>query len=179
MTATAAPPVACPGEAGFADWVARHRPALLRAAVAITGDPHRAEDVLQGALLRVLPRWSSIRDGAAVDSYVRRTMLHQHISWCRQPSYRHESAHGEVPEPAGGGLGASSPAGPDGELWPLVATLPPRQRSTVALRFYEGLSVAETAAVLGCSPGTVKSNSHPALARLRAMIEHDDLPVAG
>lgn len=179
MTATAAPPEAGPCESGFADWVARRRPALLRAAVAITGDPHRAEDVLQGALLRVLPHWSSIRDGAAADSYVRRTMLHQHISWCRQPSYRHESTHGEVPEPAGGGLGASSPAGPDGELWPLVATLPPRQRSTVALRFYEGLSVAETAAVLGCSPGTVKSNSHHALARLRAMLEHDDLPVAG
>jgi len=168
-----------PGLADYADYVALRRPALLRAAVAITGDPHRAEDVLQGALLRVLPRWSSIRDGAAADAYVRRTMLHQHISWCRQPSYRHESAHGEVPEPAGGGLGASSPAGPGGELWPLVATLPPRQRSTVALRFYEGLSVAETAAVLGCSPGTVKSNSHHALARLRAMIEHDDLPVAG
>lgn len=167
------------GEACFADYVARHRPALLRAAVAITGDPHRAEDVLQGALLRVLPHWPSIRDGAAADSYVRRTMLHQHISWCRQPSYRNESVRSEVPEPAGGGLGDLSPAGRSGDLWLLVATLPPRQRSTVALRFYEGLSVAETAAVLGCSSGTVKSNSHHALARLRAMIEHDDLPVAG
>ena len=179
MTTTAAPTVGLPGETGFADFVARSRPALLRAAVAITGDPHRAEDVLQGALLRVLPHWSSIRDGAAADAYVRRAMLHQHISWCRQPSYRLESVHSEVPEPAGGGLGASSPTNQCRELWPLVATLPPRQRSTVALRFYEGLSVAETAAVLGCSPGTVKSNSHHALARLRAMIELDDLPVAG
>jgi RNA polymerase sigma-70 factor (sigma-E family) len=175
MAATVVPS----GQACFADYVARHRPALLRAAVAITGDPHRAEDVLQGALLRVLPHWPSIRDGAAADSYVRRTMLHQHISWCRRPSYRHESVRSEVPEPAGGGLGDPSPAGRSGDLWSLVATLPPRQRSTVALRFYEGLSVAETAAVLGCSPGTVKSNSHHALARLRAMIEHDDLPVAG
>jgi RNA polymerase sigma-70 factor (sigma-E family) len=168
-----------PGLADYADFVALHRPALLRAAVAITGDPHRAEDVLQGALLRVLPRWSSIRDGAAADAYVRRAMLHQHISWCRQPSYRHESVRSEVPEPTGGGLGDSSPGRVPGELWPLVAALPSRQRSTVALRFYEGLSVAETAAALGCSPGTVKSNTHHALARLRAMIEHDDLPVAG
>lgn len=168
-----------PGLADYADFVALRRPALLRAAVAITGDPHRAEDVLQGALLRVLPRWSSIRDGAAADAYVRRAMLHQHISWCRQPSYRHESVRSEVPEPTGGGLGASPPGHVPGELWPFVAALPPRQRSTVALRFYEGLSVAETATALGCSPGTVKSNTHHALARLRAMIEHDDLPVAG
>jgi RNA polymerase sigma-70 factor (sigma-E family) len=165
--------------AGFADFVARRRPALLRAAVAITGDPHRAEDVLQGALLRVLPRWSTIRDADAADAYVRRAMLHQHISWCRQPSYRRESVRSEVPEPAGGGLGASHPPIAGEELWPLVAALPPRQRSTVALRFYEGLSVAETAATLGCSPGTVKSNTHHALASLRAMIEHDDLAVAG
>jgi RNA polymerase sigma-70 factor (sigma-E family) len=167
------------GDTCFATWVARRRPALLRAATAMTGDPHRAEDVLQGALLRVLPHWSAIRDPEAADSYVRRAMLHQHISWCRRPSYRNESVRSEVPEPTGGGLGTSLPAdGPDG-LWPLVAALPPRQRSTVALRFYEGLSVVETAAALGCSPGTVKSNTHHALARLRAMMAQDDLPVAG
>ncbi|KRF35257.1 SigE family RNA polymerase sigma factor [Nocardioides sp. Soil805] len=163
----------------FATWVAVRRPALLRAATAITGDPHRAEDVLQGALLRVLPHWAAIRDPGAADSYVRRAMLNQHISWCRQPSYRHESVRSEVPEPTGGGLGTSVPASRAGELWHLVAALPPRQRSTIALRFYEGLSVAETAAALGCSSGTVKSNTHHALARLRAMLARDDLAVAG
>ncbi len=178
MAPTAAATAAGDGEA-FAAWVALRRPSLLRVATAITGDRHRAEDVLQGALVRVLPHWSAIRDPEAADSYVRRAMLHQHISWCRRPSYRLESVRAEVPEPTGGGLGTSVPPGGTGELWSLVAALPPRQRSTVALRFYEGLSVAETAAALGCSPGTVKSNTHHALARLRAMMAQDDLPVAG
>jgi RNA polymerase sigma-70 factor (sigma-E family) len=165
---------------GLADFVALRRPALLRAAVAITGDPHGAEDVLQAALVRVLPHWSGIRDAGAAESYVRRAILHQHISWSRRPAYRHESSRSEVPEPAGGGLGGQAgPAGRDSDLWQHVAALPPRQRSTVALRFWEGLSVAETAAALGCSPGTVKSNTHHALARLRGVVERDDLPVAG
>ncbi|WP_234412262.1 SigE family RNA polymerase sigma factor [Nocardioides sediminis] len=168
----------------LADFVALRRPALLRAAVAITGDEHRAEDVLQAALLRVLPHWSEIRDAAAAEAYVRRAVLHQHISWCRRAAHRHETVRSEVPEPAGGGLGdqawdQAQPRGRHSDLWRHVAALPPRQRSTVALRFYEGLSVAETATALGCSPGTVKSNTHHALARLRAVVERDDLPVAG
>lgn len=164
----------------LAEFVALRRPALLRAAVAITGDPHRAEDVLQAALLRVLPHWSEIRDPAAAEAYVRRAVLHQHISWCRRAAHRHESVRSEVPEPAGGGLGDQAlPGGRHSDLWRHVAALPPRQRSTVALRFYEGLSVAETATALGCSPGTVKSNTHHALARLRAVVERDDLAVAG
>lgn len=178
-TAVVPAAVAAQDDTSFAAWVAVRRPALLRVATAITGDPHRAEDVLQGALLRVLPHWPAIRDPEAADSYVRTAMLHQHISWCRRASYRLESVRSEVPEPTGGGLGASLSPGRGGDLWPLVAALPPRQRSTVALRFYEGLSVAETAAALRCSPGTVKSNTHHALAALRAMIDRDDLAVAG
>ena len=161
----------------FAEYVALRRPALLRAAVAISGDAHVAEDLLHTALLRVLPRWSSIRDRGAADAYVRRTMRNQHYTWCRQPVRRRERAAAEVPEPRGGGFEAS--IRDEVGLWDLVLALPPRQRATVVLRFYEGLSVLETASALGCSPGTVKSNTHRALATMRARVERADLALAG
>ena len=168
----------------FATYVATRRAALLRAATAITGDPHSAEDLLQSALASVCSRWESLRDHRAADAYVRRAMVNHHASWYRQAWRRHERSFGQLPEPqrrwADGATGAAAAAGdhgsPDGgahggrSLWPLVAGLPPRQRAAVALRYYEGLSEAETARVLGCSLGTVKSNTSRGLATLRRLV---------
>ena len=152
----------------FAAYVAERRPALLRWARAVAGDPHTAEDLLQAALVRVLPHWGDLREPAAADAYVRRTILRQHNSWQRQPWRRDERPTEVVPEPD---ASHDLPDSPDpyvgAELWRLVSVLPAQQRAAVALRFYEGLSVAETAAVLGCSPGTVKSNTSRGLAALR------------
>ena len=123
----------------FADYVARQRPALLRAARAIAGDAHSAEDLLQCALVRVLPHWSAIREPSAADAYIRRAMRNQHASWYRQKWRSQEHAFADVPD-----LKPSwdRHPGTDTALWPLVAALPPAQRSAVALRYYEGLSVA-------------------------------------
>ena len=122
----------------FADYVARQRPALLRAARAIAGDANSAEDLLQCALVRVLPHWSAIREPSAADAYIRRAMRNQHASWYRQKWRSQERAFADVPD-----LKPSwdSHPGTDTALWPLVAALPPAQRSAVALRYYEGLSV--------------------------------------
>lgn len=164
----------------FASYVAARRPALLRWARAVAGDPHSAEDLLQDSLVRVLPRWDGIREGAAADAYVRRTITRQYVSWQRQPWRRDEVASAAVPEtgrtahrvghpaaqPAAGQEVAPETAG---RLWDLVLALPPQQRAAVALRYYEQLSVAETAAVLGCSTGTVKSNTSRGLAALRRL----------
>ncbi|MFC5175954.1 SigE family RNA polymerase sigma factor [Nocardioides taihuensis] len=150
-----------------AAWVTAHRPALLRAARAIAGDPDRAEDLLHGALVRVLPRWSSIRDHGAAEAYVRRTMENLQRSWYRRASHRHERATAVVPEPEPDPWSDPAPLVAEVPLWPLVAGLPARQRAAVVLRFYEGLSVAETAAALGCSTGTVKSNTSRGLDTLR------------
>lgn len=162
--------------ASFTSYVAERRPALLRAARAITHDDHAAEDLLQAALVSVMPHWHSLRDRRAADSYVRRTMVNQHISWTRQPRWRHELTVAQLPDRvvAVGEDGDSD--GLEATMWSLVAELPPSQRATIVLRFWEGMSVSETAAALGCSTGTVKSNTHHALAGLRRRVA---LPQAG
>lgn len=147
----------------FASYVAARRPALLRWAWSVAGDPHTAEDLLQASLVRVLARWDTLRDRAAADAYVRRTITHQHVSWHRQAWRRREVGTARLPEvPTAPSVDADR-----GELWALVLDLPAAQRATVVLRYYEELSVAETAAVLGCSTGTVKSNTSRGLAALR------------
>ncbi|MDT0185582.1 SigE family RNA polymerase sigma factor [Microbacterium sp. ARD31] len=150
----------------FASYVAARRPALLRWARMVAGDPHTAEDLLQASLVRVLPHWEAIRDLAAADAYVRRTITRQHVSWQRQPWRRDERPTDTLPERIGPDTAVPEV---EDELWGLVLDLPAQQRAAVALRFYEGLSVAETAVVLGCSPGTVKSNTSRGLAALRRL----------
>jgi RNA polymerase sigma-70 factor (sigma-E family) len=152
----------------FETYVAERRPALLRWARAVAGDPHTAEDLLQASLVRVLPRWGSIREGAATDAYVRRTITRQYVSWQRQPWRRDEVVSAGLPETATGTPDLRDPHEAR-EVWGLVLALPARQRAAVALRFYEQLSVAETAEVLGCSAGTVKSNTSRGLAALRRL----------
>lgn len=149
----------------FASYVAARRPVLLRWAWSVTGDPHTAEDVLQASLVRVLARWDDLRDKCAADAYLRRTIVRQHVSWHRQPWRHGEVSTADVPDRAGTPGPVESSGG--GELWTLVCELPAQQRAAVVLRYYEQLSIAETAAVLGCSTGTVKSNTHRALAALR------------
>ena len=162
----------------FAEYVARRRPALLRTARAITRDPHSAEDLLQSALIGVYQHWSAIRDPRAADAYTRRAMRHRYTSWFRQKWRTRERSFAQVPdrEPSWDRL-----RGTDAELWRLVTALPAAQRSAVALRHYEGFSVAEAARALGCSPGTVKSNTSRGLATLRRWIcEVDsDIDLAG
>jgi RNA polymerase sigma-70 factor (sigma-E family) len=158
-------------ETDFAAYVAERRPALLRFARSVASDPHTAEDLLQATLVRVLPHWGRIRERDAADAYVRRTITRQHISWQRQPWRRDEVVRDSVPEPAPHAP-TDAPAGVSpspGAVWGMVLALPAQQRAAVALRYYEQLSVAETAAVLGCTTGTVKSNTSRGLAALRRL----------
>jgi RNA polymerase sigma-70 factor (sigma-E family) len=161
----------------FATYVAERRESLLRAARAISGDPDLAEDLLHTALARVLPHWSTLRDQGAADAYVRRAMVNQHLTWCRQRSRRPERVTDQVPEPRGGGFETS--VRDELGLWPMVTALPRRQRSAVVLRYYEGLSVQETSQVLRCSTGTVKSTTHRGLATLRRRAVEAGLAPAG
>jgi RNA polymerase sigma-70 factor (sigma-E family) len=159
-------------EAEFTEFVRTHGDALLRYARLLVPDEVEAEDVLQVALLRVLKHWpEQLR---SPEAYARSVL----VNLGRDRARRRHLVPVPVPEssdPTGGDLAP----GPDpadaisarARLDQVLAALPPRQRVTVVLRVLEGLSEAETAAAMGCSAGTVKSNLSRGLANARAALE--------
>ncbi|NYI05870.1 SigE family RNA polymerase sigma factor [Allostreptomyces psammosilenae] len=152
------------GAPDFEEFVAAHGPRLLRVAWLLTGDAHQAEDLLQTVLARVWPKWRRIAHGNP-EAYVRKAMVHTHASWWRR-RWRGEVPHGELPDRAGP-EDAFEAVHLERSLAAAVRSLPVRQRAVVVLRYFEDLSVEETARVLGCRPGTVKSQAAKALRVLR------------
>ena len=149
----------------FRSYVAARSPALLRTAYMLTGNRADAEDLLQTALAKTYLAWERIRDREAVDGYVRRVMVNTQTSWWRRRKVD-EYATDELPERPTG-RDATADLDLHDALWTALSTLPKRQRAMVVLRFYEDLSEAETAQVMGVSVGTVKSTTSRALAKLR------------
>jgi RNA polymerase sigma-70 factor (sigma-E family) len=157
----------------FDDFVAASSTALLRTAYLLTGDRGHAEDMLQTALLRAARRWSSARD--APEPYVRRVLVNLSHDRRRRLFRRPR----EAPLPPDPDLVPGSDPGIDrlheqGSLMRALATLPIRQRQVVVLRYFEDLSVEQTAQLLGCATGTVKSYASRALSRLRDVLAEDD-----
>jgi RNA polymerase sigma-70 factor (sigma-E family) len=134
---------------------------LLRTAYLLTQDYALAEDLLQTALAKVWFAWSRI-DGGDPEPYVRKVLVNTYSTWWRR-RWNGEQPTEELPESAGpDGLAAERT-----DLWRALRQLPRRQRAVVVLRYYEDLSEAETARILGCSAGTVKSQTSKAFAKLR------------
>src|SRR6478735_6449368 len=150
----------------FSEYMAARWSALYRTAYLLTGEHHRAEDLLQDALARTCVRWHSIRERGATDAYVRKVMLNQASrQWRRRGR---ETVTDELPDAGqGGGLDVRAD---HLALWEAIRSLPPRMRATVVLRYIEDLSEQETADALGVSRGSVKSQTHHALKRLRAAV---------
>jgi RNA polymerase sigma-70 factor (sigma-E family) len=138
-------------------------PEFLRFGVTLTGNAHDAADLVQGALESTGKRWRTVRDGADVTAYVKRAMVNGHISRWRR--LRREWLTDQTLED----LVSNATPLPLSEqpMWVALAALPPRQRAVLVLRYYEDLSEVDIADVLGCSPGTVKSQASKALASLR------------
>ncbi len=151
---------------GFREFVIARGPALSRTALLLTGSHHAAEDLVQEALVKAALRWRKLTAEGDPEAYLRRVMVNDRITWWRRR--RRESVMATVPE----GASTEGSETVDGrlDLAAALATLAPRQRAVVVLRFYEDLSVEETAALLRCSPGTVKSQTSDALARLRRLV---------
>ncbi len=155
----------------FADFVRGHRGRLVRTAQLLTaGDAHLAEDLVQTALVRVYLSWGKVRSEPA--AYARRVLVNAFIDHRRKPFVRREQAHDELPD----GASYDGPAAIDPELIAALADLPERMRAAVVLRHVQDLSVDETAAVLGCTAGTVKSQTARGLDKLRARLS---LPAPG
>ncbi|SFQ99817.1 RNA polymerase sigma-70 factor, sigma-E family [Lentzea waywayandensis] len=147
---------------GFEEFVATASPRLLRTAFLLTRDAGHAEDLLQTALARAWRAWNRI-DGDP-EPYVRRIIVNSHATWWRR-RWRGEEPTADLPERPG-----ESPQSAVDErewLWQALGRLPRRQRTVLVLRFYEDLTEAQVAGLLGCSVGTVKSQASKALAKLR------------
>lgn len=163
---------------GFREFLAARQSHLLRAAWVLTGDVQLAEDLLQTALVKVLPRWERLARDGALEPYLRKTMINTATSWWRR-RWHGEVPSGHVPsltarhgarwEPVGGGA-AFEAIDDRSVLGAALRALPARQRAVVLLRYYLDMSEAETAAMLGCSLGTVKSQNSKALAALRGRL---------
>ncbi len=149
----------------FAAFVAARGTSMFRLACLLTGSPSEAEDLVQDSLEKVYLRWSRVSGADAPYPYVRRLMVNTLVSTRRRPAVRAEVSWSSPPD---GLVDSPEQAVLDHEhVWPLVAALPTKQRAVIVLRYYEDLSEQQIADVLGCSPGSVKSQAHDALATLR------------
>lgn len=156
-------------DARLSDYVRGQWPQLVRYATALCGDPAEAEELVQSALVRVALRWPFVRDKDNPDAYVRRAISNGYLTAWRRVR-RHEVTVADLPDSA---AAADRTAGVDDVMVVrrVLDTLPPRQRAVLVLRYLEDRSEQETAEILGCSVGTVKSQAAKALAKLRGAVE--------
>jgi RNA polymerase sigma-70 factor (sigma-E family) len=149
---------------GFREFVTAHSRSLLRTGWLLAGDEATAQDLVQTALLKTWPRWERL-DPAGAEAYVQRVMISTFLTW------RRRRWHGEMPVDELPELAEDRDVFGDSDMRSAVvkalATLPRRQRAVVVLRFFDDLTEVETAKVLGCSVGTVKSQTAKAFTHLR------------
>ena len=153
----------------FTAFAAAALPHLRRTAFLMSGDWHRAEDVAQDALIKVYGAWRRVEHREGLLSYARRTTIRLLVDESRRP-WRRE--HPTASHEAGAWVGPTGDTAFDERdvMVRALSELPPRRRACVVLRYYHELSVAETADMLGCSEGTVKSQTSQALDTLRALL---------
>jgi RNA polymerase sigma-70 factor (sigma-E family) len=157
----------------FSAFVQARRMDLLRSACLLTaGDIHLAEDLVQTALARLYVAWPKVRRSGSEGAYVWRIIVNAHIDETRRASRRRERIMPAVPDTA-----VPDTMGPDarpgvygGEVLAALAALPAGMRAAVVLRHWLDLSVEQTAELLNCSEGTVKSQTSKGAARLRALL---------
>jgi RNA polymerase sigma-70 factor (sigma-E family) len=167
-----------PGEApaaAFDEFVAARSRSLLRTAYLLTHDHALAEDLLQTALTKAWFAWRRIQ--GEPEPYVRKILVNTYATWWRR-KWNGEQPTESLPEPEA----AAEPSGEPTDLWTAMERLPRRMRAVLVLRYFEDLTEPQTAEVLGCSVGTVKSQTSKALAKLRidpALASATDTPAEG
>ena len=151
----------------FRSYVTRSRGSLLRTATLLSsGDSHRAEDLVQTVLARMYVAWPRIRDETRA-AYARKALVNTHLDERRRPFMRHERSRADLPDVV---VDELRPSDTNSAVFRALGELPPRMRAAVVLRHLHDVSVADTADVLGCTEGTVKSQTARGLARLRAAL---------
>jgi RNA polymerase sigma-70 factor (sigma-E family) len=157
--------VPAPSDEAFAELVHAAWPGLYRTAYLLLGEHQLAEDLVQTALAKTYASWGKVREPAAAAGYARVVLANTAASWFRRRSWRNELPSSALPELPTSAEPSDRPA-----VLAALATLPPRQRAVVVLRYYDDLSVRDVAHALGISEGTVKSQTSAALLTLRAQL---------
>ena len=165
-------------EADFERYFRARRDAIRRTAYLMCGDWHRADDHTQAAFVALHRHWRRVRDKGALDAWMRRTLMRAVVDESRRP-WRRERFTDDVV--AVDKVVADPDVTTRHVLVDGLRSVPPRQRAVLVLRYLDGLDVAATAAALGCSEGTVKSQTSHGLAALRTALggSLDDLRSAG
>jgi len=148
----------------FAEFVGARWASLYRLAYLLAASPTGAEDLLQTTLEKAYVNWSRIGRMEYAEAYVRRMLVTTLVS-SRRRAWVGERPYADPPDDAGSS--EELPILDRQLLWPLVCALPTRQRAVIVLRYYEDLTEAQISDVLGCAPGTVKSQSSAAIGALR------------
>lgn len=158
----------------FTEFVAASSASLYRTAYLMVGDRDLAHDLVQEALVKTYAAWPRLRDPSKADVYTRKAITTTYISWWRRKSWSAERPRDDVPDRAAGdGRGQGTDVVDRLWLWEEIQRLPPRQRAAIVLRYYEDLTEAQTAEVMDCAVGTVKSQVFQALRRLRERLGPD------
>ncbi|MER7273544.1 SigE family RNA polymerase sigma factor [Dactylosporangium sp. NPDC000244] len=156
-------------EQEFVEYVRARMPVLRRLAYRLCGQWAAADDLVQECLVALYRHWRKAAAAESVDAYVRAILVHAYLAERRRPWARRVQPAAEVPVPA------MSPPGIEDrvDVRAALGRLTRGQRAVLVLRYWEDLDVAQTAAALGCSPGTVKSQTSYAMAALRRLLGGD------
>ena len=150
---------------GFAVLFAARAASVRRTAYLLCGSWPQAEDLTQTAFAKLYAVWPRVRDRGVADAYLRKIVTRAHLDESRRP-WRRERPAADLPE-----LPAQTASTDDRMvLLAALANVPPRQRACLVLRYFADCSIEETAAALGCTAGTVKSNTARGLDALRAVL---------
>jgi RNA polymerase sigma-70 factor (sigma-E family) len=150
-------------ESQYTEYVSARMPVLRRTAFLLCGDSHRADDLVQAAITRLYLHWRKASGVENLDAYVRAILVRAFLNDQRRGWFQRERV---TAEPAELPAPATDPE-TKAVLHAALATVPPRQRAALVLRFLFDLPVAEVAALLGCAEGTVKSLTSDGLKSLR------------
>jgi RNA polymerase sigma-70 factor (sigma-E family) len=153
-------------DAGFAEYFAARSDAMRGTAYLLCGDWHRAEDLVQTAFTKLYLAWNRVSRHESLDGYLRQTLIRTFLDERRRGWWRRERTTDLTVD------GTQPPDSPESRLVLLeaLAAVPPRQRAVLVLRYWEDLSIDETAAILACSTGTVKSQAAKGLQTMRGLL---------
>jgi RNA polymerase sigma-70 factor (sigma-E family) len=167
----------------YTEYVSARMMSLRRTAYLLCQDWHRADDLVQAAITRLYVHWGRARGAGHIDAYARTVLVHEFLgerrsAWARRVSLDGQGGQGGHVSHATWASDGAGSTDHDAllDLRAALAVVPPRQRATLVLRFYCDLNVEQTAQVLGCSPGTVKSQTVKGLAALRQALDPDPHP---